>query len=66
MGASESTPLPDADENNDPNANIHLKEYAGYHVLKVKNDSPAYKAGLEPFFDYIVTAANIRLVRTQH
>jgi hypothetical protein len=58
MGATESLPLPD----NDPNANIQLREYAGYHVLKVKAKSPADKAGLEPYFDYIVAAANVRLV----
>ncbi|KAF9185080.1 Golgi reassembly-stacking protein 2 [Haplosporangium sp. Z 767] len=33
----------------------------GYHVLRVKEDSPADKAGLRPFFDYIVAVNNIRL-----
>ncbi|GJJ75716.1 hypothetical protein EMPS_08074 [Entomortierella parvispora] len=33
----------------------------GYHVLRVKEDSPAYRAGLRPFFDYIVAINGIRL-----
>ncbi|KAG0085187.1 Golgi reassembly-stacking protein 2 [Podila epicladia] len=33
----------------------------GYHVLQVKEDSPAYRAGIRPFFDYIVAINGIRL-----
>ncbi|KAF9357065.1 Golgi reassembly-stacking protein 2 [Mortierella sp. NVP85] len=33
----------------------------GYHVLRVKDDSPAQKAGIRPFFDYIVAINGIRL-----
>ncbi|KAF9410689.1 Golgi reassembly-stacking protein 2 [Podila epigama] len=33
----------------------------GYHVLQVKENSPAYRAGIRPFFDYIVAANGIRL-----
>ncbi|KAG0029292.1 Golgi reassembly-stacking protein 2 [Podila clonocystis] len=33
----------------------------GYHVLQVKEDSPAYRAGIRPFFDYIVAVNGIRL-----
>ena len=35
----------------------------GYHVLRVHEGSPGYKAGLEPFFDFLVAIDNIRLVR---
>jgi hypothetical protein len=34
----------------------------GYHVLKVQENSPGHKAGLESFFDYIIAANGIRLV----
>jgi len=33
----------------------------GYHVLRVQEGSPGYKAGLEPFFDFIVSVENSRL-----
>lgn len=33
----------------------------GYHVLKVQENSPGHKAGLESFFDYIIAANGIRL-----
>ncbi|KAI5696926.1 hypothetical protein M8J75_002471 [Diaphorina citri] len=33
----------------------------GYHVLKVQDNSPGQKAGLEAFFDFIVAIDNIRL-----
>lgn len=34
----------------------------GYHVLYVREGSPADRAGFEPYFDYIVTAGGQRLV----
>lgn len=33
----------------------------GYHVLRVQDGSPGQKAGLEPFFDFIVAIGNTRL-----
>lgn len=33
----------------------------GYHVHGVQEDSPALKAGLEPFFDFILSIGNARL-----
>ncbi|KAF9550685.1 Golgi reassembly-stacking protein 2 [Mortierella hygrophila] len=33
----------------------------GYHVLRVKDDSPAYRAGIRPFFDYITAVNGVRL-----
>ncbi|KAF9205056.1 Golgi reassembly-stacking protein 2 [Haplosporangium sp. Z 27] len=33
----------------------------GYHVLWVKDQSPASQAGLQPFFDYIMAVNGIRL-----
>ncbi|KAF9571554.1 Golgi reassembly-stacking protein 2 [Mortierella alpina] len=33
----------------------------GYHVLRVKDYSPAYRAGIRPFFDYIVAINGVRL-----
>ncbi|KAF9282169.1 Golgi reassembly-stacking protein 2 [Mortierella alpina] len=33
----------------------------GYHVLRVKADSPAHQAGLRPYFDYIMAVNDIRL-----
>eukprot|EP00795_Rhopilema_esculentum_P013648 gene13648-4547_t len=33
----------------------------GYHVLRVQEGSPGYKAGLEPFFDFVVMVENTRL-----
>ena len=35
----------------------------GYHVLRVQPNSPGEKAGLEPFFDFIVMIGNTRLDR---
>ncbi|KAI9298394.1 hypothetical protein K502DRAFT_327423 [Neoconidiobolus thromboides FSU 785] len=32
-----------------------LSDYNGFHVLKVKPNSPAEKAGLNPYFDFIVS-----------
>lgn len=40
-----------------------LTSYNGYHVLKVQDGSPADDAGLEPYFDYIVSMNKTRLVR---
>ncbi|RUS29190.1 GRASP55/65 PDZ-like domain-containing protein, partial [Jimgerdemannia flammicorona] len=37
----------------------------GYHILKVRENSPAYFAGIEPFFDYIVGINGIKLVSTR-
>lgn len=34
---------------------------SGYHVHGVQEDSPALKAGLEPFFDFILSIGNTRL-----
>ncbi|KAK0084009.1 hypothetical protein PV325_007782 [Microctonus aethiopoides] len=33
----------------------------GYHVLRVQDGSPGQKAGLEAFFDFIVSIGNVRL-----
>ncbi|XP_057713870.1 Golgi reassembly-stacking protein 2-like isoform X2 [Corythoichthys intestinalis] len=33
----------------------------GYHVLRVQENSPGHRAGLEPFFDFIVSIGNTRL-----
>lgn len=33
----------------------------GYHVLRVQDGSPGSRAGLEPFFDFIVAIGNTRL-----
>lgn len=35
----------------------------GYHVLRVQDNSPGHKAGLEPFFDFIIMIGNVRLDR---
>ena len=35
----------------------------GYHVLKVQNNSPGSRAGLESFFDFIIAVNGVRLVR---
>ncbi|KAK1165682.1 Golgi reassembly-stacking protein 2-like isoform X1 [Acipenser oxyrinchus oxyrinchus] len=35
----------------------------GYHVLRVQENSPGHGAGLEPFFDFIVSINNTRLVK---
>ncbi|XP_029385300.1 Golgi reassembly-stacking protein 1-like [Echeneis naucrates] len=34
---------------------------SGYHVHGVQEDSPAFRAGLEPFFDFILSIGNTRL-----
>jgi parvulin-like peptidyl-prolyl isomerase len=34
----------------------------GYHVLRVQDNSPGQVAGLEPFFDFIISIGNKRLV----
>ncbi|KAG7227567.1 hypothetical protein INR49_005382 [Caranx melampygus] len=33
----------------------------GYHVLRVQENSPGHRAGLEPFFDFIISICDIRL-----
>ena len=33
----------------------------GFHVLRVQDGSPGHKAGLEPYFDFIVSINGIRL-----
>lgn len=35
----------------------------GYHILRVQENSPGSKAGLQPFFDFIVSINGIRLDR---
>ncbi|VDL94180.1 unnamed protein product [Schistocephalus solidus] len=35
----------------------------GYHVLKVQEGSPGHKAGLEAFFDFIISINDTRLVK---
>ncbi|XP_040921875.1 Golgi reassembly-stacking protein 1-like [Toxotes jaculatrix] len=49
MGLPQSTFLSDGGTN------------SGYHVHGVQEDSPALKAGLEPFFDFILSIGNARL-----
>lgn len=49
MGLSQSSFLSDGGSN------------SGYHVHGVQVDSPAQKAGLEPFFDLILSIGNTRL-----
>uniref|UniRef100_A0A3B3ZGZ6 PDZ GRASP-type domain-containing protein n=1 Tax=Periophthalmus magnuspinnatus TaxID=409849 RepID=A0A3B3ZGZ6_9GOBI len=49
MGLSQSSFLLDSGTN------------CGYHVHGVQHDSPALKAGLEPFFDFILSIGNTRL-----
>lgn len=34
----------------------------GYHVLKVQEGSPGAEAGLEAYFDFIISIGNTRLV----
>ncbi|CAJ0955016.1 unnamed protein product, partial [Mesorhabditis belari] len=48
MGQGESVPIPGGGTE-------------GYHVLRVQDNSPGQFAGLEPFFDYIVSIGNTRL-----
>ncbi|CAN9497771.1 unnamed protein product [Ophioblennius macclurei] len=33
----------------------------GYHVLRVQENSPGHRAGLEPFFDFIISICETRL-----
>lgn len=49
MGLQQSSLLSDGGSN------------SGYHVHGVQEDSPALKAGLEPFFDFILSIGNTRL-----
>ncbi|XP_041824678.1 Golgi reassembly-stacking protein 1-like [Melanotaenia boesemani] len=49
MGISQSLFLSDGGSN------------SGYHVHGVQEDSPAQKAGLEPYFDFILSIGNTRL-----
>ncbi|MED6270029.1 Golgi reassembly-stacking protein 1 [Characodon lateralis] len=49
MGLSQSSLLSDGGSN------------SGYHVHGVQADSPALKAGLDPFFDFILSIGNTRL-----
>ncbi|KAG7261953.1 hypothetical protein CRUP_032094, partial [Coryphaenoides rupestris] len=37
----------------------------GYHVLRVQENSPGHRAGLEPFFDFIVSINNTRLASVE-
>lgn len=48
MGGSASSPIPGGGTE-------------GYHVLRVQDNSPGHKAGLEAFFDFIVAIGNTRL-----
>jgi len=48
MGGSQSTAIPGGGTE-------------GYHVLRVQENSPGHKAGLEAFFDFIVSIGNMRL-----
>uniref|UniRef100_A0A3B5LHT1 PDZ GRASP-type domain-containing protein n=1 Tax=Xiphophorus couchianus TaxID=32473 RepID=A0A3B5LHT1_9TELE len=48
MGASQSVEIPGGGSE-------------GYHVLRVQDNSPGHRAGLEPFFDFIVSINNNRL-----
>ncbi|XP_007908127.1 Golgi reassembly-stacking protein 2 isoform X2 [Callorhinchus milii] len=48
MGASQSSELPGG-------------RTEGFHVLRVQENSPGYWAGLEPFFDFIISAGDARL-----
>ncbi|XP_043538010.1 Golgi reassembly-stacking protein 2-like [Chiloscyllium plagiosum] len=48
MGSSQSAALPGG-------------RTEGFHVLRVQENSPGYWAGLEPFFDFIISAGDTRL-----
>ncbi|XP_045909521.1 Golgi reassembly-stacking protein 2-like isoform X1 [Micropterus dolomieu] len=48
MGASESVEIPGGGTE-------------GYHVLRVQENSPGHRAGLEPFFDFIISISDTRL-----
>ena len=43
------------------NLNIPGGGCEGFHVLRVQDGSPGHKAGLEPYFDFIVSINGIRL-----
>lgn len=38
---------------------------SGYHVLKVQDGSPGAEAGLEAYFDFIISIGNTRLVSNE-
>lgn len=38
----------------------------GFHLHGVQENSPAQQAGLEPYFDFIITIGHSRLVRLPH
>lgn len=40
---------------------MHLK-FKDKFLLQIQEDSPAEKAGLDPFFDFIISIGNNRLV----
>ncbi|XP_059812109.1 Golgi reassembly-stacking protein 2-like [Hypanus sabinus] len=42
-------------------ATLHGNRTKGFHVLRVQENSPGYWAGLEPFFDFIISAGDKRL-----
>ncbi|RVE58025.1 hypothetical protein OJAV_G00204910 [Oryzias javanicus] len=46
-----------------PSAQIPGGGSEGYHVLKVQENSPGHQAGLEPFFDFIISVCDTRLNR---
>lgn len=48
MGGSSSFPIPGGGT-------------CGYHVLRVQEGSPGYHAGLEAFFDFIISIGDVRL-----
>lgn len=48
MGASQSVEIPGGGNE-------------GYHVLRVQENSPGHRAGLEPFFDFIISVCDTRL-----
>ncbi|XP_047456902.1 Golgi reassembly-stacking protein 2-like isoform X2 [Mugil cephalus] len=50
MGGSESVEIPGGGTE-------------GYHVLRVQENSPGRRAGLEPFFDFIISVCDTRLNR---
>jgi S1-C subfamily serine protease len=43
------------------NLNIPGGGTEGFHVLRVQEGSPGHKAGLEPYFDFIVSIKGVRL-----
>ncbi|XP_029937228.1 Golgi reassembly-stacking protein 2 [Myripristis murdjan] len=48
MGASQSVDIPGGGSE-------------GYHVLRVQENSPGHRAGLEPFFDFLISVCDTRL-----